>query len=262
MPGYGQDGRRVTVEGNTMAEQSLEDILQGVEPTVEEVETEETPEVEPEAATTAVESEAKEEAEPEAKAEVEAEKEPWTKAAYLDEKRKRQDLEKQLKVQERKPLPDVIEDQTAFTDAIREDVYQTVAGMKIELSQDLMRELHEDYDEREAQFLDLAKDNPSLISELNNAANPARFAYETARKHADLQALKNVDEYKAKLRAEVEAELRSEILGEKASKEAKTAAKDAAITPSLVDAGETVSETEVEEALEDIIGLDANNRKK
>jgi hypothetical protein len=254
----------VTVEGNMMAEQSLEDILSGEEPTVEEevveeVETEAETEVETEAeaeetteaVTTTAESDNKE-----------PEKEPWTKSAYMSEKKKRQELERKLEEVEKKPLPDAIDDPDGFASALREEVATTAFGIKTELSQDLMRELHDDYDEKEAAFMELAQDNPALIQELREASNPARFAYETATKHAELQQLKDIDTYKANLRKEVEAQLREEILGEKATKEAKSAEKEEALKPSLVDAGESVSESEIEEAFDDILGTDANHRKR
>lgn len=244
-----------------MAEQSLEDILAGNEPTVEPEEVVEA-EAEAEAATTAVESEEKEQ-EPEAEAVKEPEeKEPWTKAAYMSEKKKRQELERKLAEVEQKPLPDAIDDPEGFSNALRSELATTAFSIKTELSQDLMRELHDDYDEKEAVFMELAQDNPSLVQELREASNPARFAYETAKKHEELQQLKDVDSYKAKLRKELEAELRKEIMGEKEAKDAKEAEKASALKPSLVDAGESSKDSEIQESLEDIIGRDATNRKR
>lgn len=246
-----------------MAEQTFEDILTGNEPTADdEVGTAPTEDVvvEETEGKTEVEDTPKVESEP--KEEVEEAKEPWTKAAYMSEKRKRQELERKLAQQERKPLPDAIDDPDGFASSLREEMAMTAFGIKTELSQELMRELHDDYDEKEAAFMELAQDNPSLIQELQAASNPARFAYETATKHAELQQLKDVDGYKAKLRSELEAELRAEILGEKQAKEAKTEAKESALKPSLVQAGDSGHDTEVQEEFEDILGRDANHRKR
>ena len=241
-----------------MAEMTLDDVLKGVEPTADETEAEaEVVETEAETETSTAEVEHKEEAKAE-------EPEPWTKAAYLDEKRKRQELENRLKEFESRKveMPDVLDDQKAFVDAIRGDMQTTLAAHKIELSQELMRTVHEDYDQMEAKFLQMANDNPSLAQALRESTNPAKFAYETAKKAERFEALQNVDAYEAKIRAEIEAKIRAELTGQVSQKAQKDAAKESALKPSLAIVGESSNETEVDDDLDQILGRDANHRKK
>jgi hypothetical protein len=145
---------------------------------------------------------------------------PWTKTAYLDEKRKRQAAETRLNELEQQrnnpPIarPDVFQDPEGAFRHTENIVAQQVGNMKTEMSQELMRQFHDDYDVREAQFLQLAAENPQLSGELARATNPAKFAYETAVKHEQYQEMQDLPTYKAKLKAEILAEIKAEQNGE------------------------------------------------
>lgn len=152
-------------------------------------------------------------------------KEEWTKAAVLDERRKRQALERDLaamrKAAEQQPKrPDVFEDPDGAFRHEREQFAQQIHATRLELTQELMRDAHTDYDELESEFIDLAKANPFLLQQLQQARNPARFAYETAKKARDAAALQDV----GKLRADIEAKIRAE-LEEKLRKEVEESLK-------------------------------------
>lgn len=218
--------------------QELNDILEGNEPVeeVQPVEAVQEPEVE---ATETVEATA----EPEPT--VEEEPAPTAaevtidpaiaafKAKALDETSKRQDLERQLKElqeqQEPAKTPDVFDDQEGFVAAIRNEVKTSTLQAKIEISQDMMRSQHDDYAERETQFIEMAQNNPQLIADMQNAANPARFVYDSVIKSEKLAQMENVEDYEAKVRAEIEEKVRAEIKAETDAKAAKTAG----IKPSL-----------------------------
>lgn len=83
----------------------------------------------------------------------------------------------------------------------------------------------------------MAQENPTLKAEFHKAANPARFAYDTAKKAAEYDAMKDVDGYKAKLEAEVRKEVEEKVRKEFEDKAKKQAEKEAAIEPSLASAG-------------------------
>lgn len=239
---------------------SLEDLLSDRElpETTEEAEqTEDTGEETSEETATAEteqETEEKDDSTPESKAEQktadEEGPESWTKAAALDERKKRQvaegrveQLEQRLREleaggqQHDEQKPDWYGDPEKAAQAMQQQVGQTVSQQvwqtKVGLSQDMMRAQHEDYDELESEFMDLVKEQPGLIQEMQQAANPARFAYETAKKAREYTAMKDVDSYKAKLRQEVEAELRKELEAEQQQKAEKQQRKRDAIDPSL-----------------------------
>lgn len=197
-------------------------------------------------ADTEQETEEKDDSTPESKAEQKTEDEEgpesWTKAAVLDERRKRQALEAELEKvrqgQQQQPAneaekADWYADPEKAAQAMQQQLSQQAFNTKLELSQDMMRAQFEDYDEHETEFVDLAKQDPRLIQEMQQAPNPARFAYDTAKKAREYEAMKDVDSYKAKLRQELEAELRKELEAEQQQKAEKQQRKRDAIDPSL-----------------------------
>ena len=231
---------------------SLEDLLSDKElpETTEETEqTEDTGEETSEKTATAEteqETEEKDDSTPESKAEQKTEEEEgpesWTKAAVLDERRKRQALEAELEKlrqgQQQQPAneaekADWYADPEKAAQTMQQQLSQQAFNTKLELSQDMMRAQFEDYDEHETEFVDLAKQDPRLIQEMQQAPNPARFAYETAKKARDYEAMKDVDSYKAKLQQEIEAKVRKELEAEQQQKAEKQQRKRDAIDPSL-----------------------------
>lgn len=176
------------------------------EATVETEEAEEAQEVSGEAA----ESDSATTAQPESDettTDPEAKNLDWAKVAYLDEKRKRQELEKRLealeaggKQAETAKEPDLFENPT--------EVLQNLElRVKADLSRQMMIELKPDYKEKEDVFLALAKDDPTLVVKLRQAQNPAKFAYETAVKHKALEEIGDPVAYREKVKAELLAEL-------------------------------------------------------
>lgn len=230
------------------ATESLDDLLNGDEAQVTEPEAEgeqEQAEAEPEQSEEAEQPETDkadeaEDSTPESKEKDKAEE--WTKAAVLDERRKRQELERKLaefeKSKEEKPArPDLFADPDGalghIEKSLREEMQQNLSNTRLEISQELMRTVHEDYDELETEFVDMAKDNPVLLKELNESSNPARFAYETAKKAREAAELKDVDKIRARIEAEIRAEIEQKLKQELEQTEAKEKGKQEALTPSL-----------------------------
>jgi len=232
-----------------MSETSLEDMLsdkdlpeatetEEAEGTKEQEAGEETTETEAEKeAETEETEEKKDDSTPESKASETTEDEPWTKKAVLDERRKRQELEQRLRDIEAKKEPEQAPDWWADPEKAAQHQSQQIEArlyqQKVELSQDFMRSQHEDYDDMEARFMEMAQENPTLRTELQKSANPARFAYETAKKAAEYDAIKDVDSYKAKLEAEVRKDVEAKLRKELEAEQEKKAKKEAAIDPSL-----------------------------
>lgn len=167
-------------------------------------------------------------------------------AAVKDERRKRQeaerkaeDLEKRLAALEKPSAkkPDIFEDPDGVLGSLRQEVQGQILQTRIELSQDLMREKHEDYDELESEFYDLAKANPFLLQDPAFTKNPAKYAYETAKKARDAAGLKDVDKMRAELEAKVRKEVEEKIRKETEEKSKKDGSKRSATeTPSLAQA--------------------------
>ena len=179
--------------------------------------------------------------------EEEAEKENWTFQAVKDERRKRQELEKQLEElrssqnkTEREELPDVFDNQEEFAKSLENRVAASARSQIIQTQRDMMIEFKSDYEEKEAAFIEFGKDNPALIAQANASPNPAKFAYEQGAKFLKFQQMQDVDTMEAKLRTELEAKIRAEY----ESKQKSVESKGANLSPSLANARGTVEAEE------------------
>lgn len=168
----------------------------------------------------------------------------WTYAMGKAERAKRQKAEERVKAlesqladlegkAEQEPRPDVFDDQDGAFSHERQAIQNELLRNRVEMSQEFMRMQHDDYDSREAEFGELAKDSPELWGQLRNHPFPAKFAYEIAVKHARLKDMENVDEYKAKLEAEIRQKVEKEYKSKAEEAEATDARKREAVTPSL-----------------------------
>lgn len=236
--------------------QSLDDVFNGVQPEL----VEEIPEVEVEAK---VEEQTPVQDAPTASKEPESEN--WTKAMALDERRKRQDVERKLEERERrlaelealssggkKAAPDVFEDQDGFNNHIQSTIQSETLRIKIEMSQELMREKYPEYDELELEFVDLAKNDSSLWAKMQSSAMPAKFVVETVKNAEKLKQMENIDEWRAQERER----LRQELLAEMSGKKPEVDDAKPTIRPSLANARSTgkASDETLDRALSDIFG--------
>lgn len=139
-----------------------------------------------------------------------------------DEKAKRQELERKLAEQEQpqeQELPDPVDDPKGYAKALDQRNAATQFAMRVSVSQELMREKHADYDEKEAAFVELAKADPSLATRMQQSTNPAKFAYDMAIKHERMEQFDNfdtavkteVDKQLSTARAELEKSIRAEF---------------------------------------------------
>ncbi|WP_299942127.1 hypothetical protein [uncultured Microbulbifer sp.] len=172
--------------------------------------------------------------------------EPWTYQAVKDERSKRQaaetrvqELESQIAgngQQADKPpaeTPSWFDDPKAAAEAQRHEVDRKMFEQRAIMGQELMRSLHDDFDEVETRFWQMAEANPQITNGLSQAPNPAKFAYETAKKALELEKLQDVDAYKASIEAEVRQKVEAEF---KAKREAEIKGQEErkqAILPSV-----------------------------
>ena len=233
--------------------------------------------------TSQVESETDAETKPEPEKEVKAEdkaegeekkddsEQEWTFTAVKDERRKRQESERKREesdrrlaeaerkleelqrqqLQPKKELPDVLEDQNAFADSLREEYDQKLYDTRVQMGREMMIDAHDDYIETEKVFLDVvAKENPVLAAEARKSSNPAKFLYQNTKKYQEYKDLQDVDLTRERIRAEVRKELEAEL---KANQEAESA-KVSDIKPSLAKARASDKESFEPESLESIFG--------
>ena len=169
-------------------------------------------------------------------------------AALLDEREKRQaaikeleELRSQLGKQEQKQAPDVFEDPEGFTKHFESQFNEREWNLRCELTAETMRDRYEDYDDMEKKFLELGEQNPELAVKLRQSPNPAKFAYETAKRAIRLDQLENVDEWEAKKTAELEAKIRAEF----EAKQSADTSKSESLSPSLTNTRATGGNTQV-----------------
>jgi len=100
------------------------------------------------------------------------------KAKAIDETRKRQELQQQLDAinsqREAQPKPDFWENPDEVISQITKDFDSRLQAQSTNLSVEMMRSMHTDYDEKETLFVDMAHQNPTLIMQMNQSGNPCQ----------------------------------------------------------------------------------------
>ena len=221
-------------------EAETEQVNEVVEETVEENTEEPTEEPEVEAK--------KEDSTPEPK---EDEKTHWQFEAYKDEKRKRQELERELNElktpKEPVKVPDVLDDQDAYTSYIQNQVSQSTTNMKANMSQFMAeRELGKDVVAQKLEtFNSMLKADPSLQSKVLDSVSPYHEMVDIVDKAERLKQFENVDDIEAKIRADVEAEY--------AAKYSDKEANRTSVTPSLNGRASSSSTKEPDDSLEALL---------
>lgn len=240
-----------------MSEQTLDDVLAGKEPEDSgeaEVVEESTTEAPVEQTEAQAEEAKPEESTPDSKDS--KDDEPWHLKAVLDEREKRQKAQKLAEELQQKldaatkpedKRPDVFEDPDAAFSHIESKFENERLQDRMDMSRDFMSMLKDDYTEREAQFLELAKEDDTLIQKLRGHPNPARFAYETAVKHEQVQKMENIDQWREEERARLKQEILDEMKAAEDEKARKEQEKREAITPSLAKGRSDGGMTEVQD---------------
>lgn len=173
---------------------------------------------------------------------------------WQESERARKELEAQIAQREEKKAPDIFEDPEGYQKHLTERLEFSRVQDRIALSREMLLMVKDDYEQREQEFLELAKNDQALIQKMMQSSNPAKFVHDTAVKAEKAKALENVDEFESKVRAEIEAKVRAEIKAEAEAQAAKTAKKDAAITPNLTKARAVAPvDFEAEESLESLL---------
>lgn len=100
------------------------------------------------------------------------------------------------------------------------EIQEALVQQKIAMSQDMAADKWDDYAEKEADFIEMAKGNPALVQRMRDSANPASFVYKhvtEAQKLTKLQELGDPDEWKATEREKLRAEIKAEEAAAKAA---------------------------------------------
>lgn len=120
------------------------------------------------------------------------------------------------------PAPPVVDEDSEFygkpvsfiKDAVRSEV-GTVRGelakARYELSEELVRDKHADFDEKANAFAEAANSNPALLGQFRSSRNPARFVYEQGKTLLEMRGVGSIDELKTKLTKQITEELEAKF---------------------------------------------------
>lgn len=224
-------------ESSESQETEAVEVVEETVETAEEQQSEESQEETNEEATTATKEDVEEA----------NERKEWTFHAVKDERSKRQKLEKELEelkasleTKEDTALPDVIEDQEGFVKSLESKYEERLARDRINIYREIMVEQHDDYLQKEEQFIELAKTNPMLLAQMQQSSNPAKFAYEQMVKYEQFQEMQDVESLREKIRAEERAKLEEQ----QKSTETEQDEKAENLSPSLAKARGSADKTE------------------
>lgn len=147
-------------------------------------------------------------------------KEDAYKAAMLEERRKRQELEARMRAYEQaQSLPEP----PPFWDNPEGAIDSRIERVRSELQQDYLnryynalesaaRTRHPDYDEVRDVFIEQARQNPVLAQQMNSHPDPAEFAYQQGKMLRELSTVGNdIDAYRKRVEAEVRARIEAEM---------------------------------------------------
>ena len=146
-------------------------------------------------------------------------------AALLDERRKRQQIERELaEIRQRlekpsEPEKDIWEDPAAYVSAAEQRAVQKAQEMMrhqfANMSEAAARQRHPDYDEKRAVLEARLESDPVLRSELNrtidNGGDLGEFVYKTASRLQEIESVGNLDSYRQKLEADIRAKVMAEL---------------------------------------------------
>ena len=173
-------------------------------------------------------------------------------AALKAEREKRQqseqrtaELERKLSELEKKPeaKPDIFDDPEGYQNHIDKKIADAALLSKIEVSQAMLRREKPDYDQREAEFLELAKGDPSLYQKMQASDFPAEFVYQTAVNHERFSQFDSFDDA-VKNAVQKEREGLEKTLREQLEKEYEAKLKKATSLPPSGAGGSMGSDSE------------------
>lgn len=162
-------------------------------------------------------------AEPEVKQEVKEQKPEFTEKerAFLkaaeEERRKRQELEREL-AQYRQPKQEKTEEKKTFWDdpegyfkSHEEKIAKRETALTLNVSEKLARSRYKDFDEKVEVFAESLKSTPGLHAEWLASPDPAEFAYRHGARVKEIREVGDIDKYREKIEKETRAKLEAEF---------------------------------------------------
>lgn len=190
-------------------------------------EVKEAPKEEPAAEDDTGEEAKSEETKEEAKAEPPAAKDTTGEvpiAALLDEREKRQALQKQVDDLKAKgePEKDFFEDPEGHMAKLKEELETSTTNRFVDLTVDLARVNHEDFDEVMEGWKDVVEANPVVLNQVMASENPGEESYRIAKQYRDMQEIGDPEAYREKLTEEITEKVLKELEEKKSGETAQS----------------------------------------
>lgn len=159
-------------------------------------------------------------------------------AALKSEREKRQELEKRLKELEAKPAERVnfYDNPEAHLDQRFQEIEARANARTYAALESVEKEAHPDFDEVASEVIAAAQQHPTLVTQIMQAANPAREMYKVGMKLREFQKMQDPEAYRAQMAAEIRAQVLAELGERGAQAEREAAARKAkadAIPPDI-----------------------------
>ena len=134
-------------------------------------------------------------------------------AAMLDEREKRQAAQKELEdlKAQQEPPKDFFEDPEGHLKKLRDDLEASTTNKFVDLTVNLARKNHDDFDEVMTGWKELVDANPGILQQVMSSENPGEESYRIAKQYKSVQEIGDPEAYRAKLKEELKAELLKEL---------------------------------------------------
>jgi len=175
------------------------------------------------------------------------EKEKAFQRAMMEERGKRQELERRLSAIEAakaasspgEPAKTFWDDPEAALARNKAEIRTETTNARLQMAEFISRQKHQDFDEKIEEFGKILQQTPGLHAQWLAAPDPAEFAYTTGKNHMELQQAGSMEEMRAKIERETSARVRAEVEAELKAKAEALAKERAALPPSLSEARST-----------------------
>lgn len=143
----------------------------------------------------------------------ESEAERGLRSSLLEERRKRQSLEQQLREREPPAKPvDPSQDLPGALQKQRDELEDRMFAQLCHVTTTMIKKDHPDYDEVQAAFLEACEAQPHLRVQLRQSENPAEFAYSEGTRAKELKEVGgNFVAYRSKLEKDIRAKVEAEF---------------------------------------------------
>lgn len=163
--------------------------------------------------------------------------------AAQEERGKRQELERRIAAMEagkpKEPEKGFWDDPEGALAKHEQKLQMAITGQHLKTSETIARTRYTDFDEKVAKFAELAQTVPGLGQQMIASADPAEFAYKTAKNHMEIQEAGGLDAMRTKMEADIETKVRTRLEAELKAKADALAADRAALPESLSQARAT-----------------------